>query len=107
MESKNPFDLIFGKLSFRKLYHFVGGVLVFSIVYLCDGLLIYLFGLIYLAIFWFWGKRISFAVMAVLILYAITQSKFATLGAVIVFTIGDGMAAVIGSCIREIQVALV
>lgn len=90
-------DRLFQNLSFRKVYHFLGGGLILFAVATLDLRWIFVSGLLYLAAFWIWGKRISFAVLGILILLALTRSRFATLGAGIIFVIGDGLAAVVGS----------
>lgn len=91
------FDRIFSSLALRKVYHFVSGLLLFLMVYRLNDAGIYVTGVLYLLAFLAFGKRVSFAVIGVLLLFAITRSRFATLAAIVIFILGDGFAALIGS----------
>jgi dolichol kinase len=75
----------------------LGGIAITAALLLFDPLIIVLLCVLYLIAFWIWGKRISFAILGVLLLFLLTRSRFATIGAVLIFTFGDGFAAVIGS----------
>lgn len=97
MKTETVFNTIFESLIFRKSYHFIGGMLIIITLFLLDKGWVFALGLTYLLLFWIYGKRISFAVLAILIFYALTDSRFATIGAAIIFVVGDGTAALIGS----------
>ncbi len=97
MMAERLFDRIFTNLAFRKAYHFLGGVALFLMVYHLSDTGFYIACVVYLLAFLAFGKRISFAAAGALLLFAITRSRFATLGAIIIFTLGDGLAALIGS----------
>lgn len=90
------YDKIFENLWLRKAYHLIGGLLlVFGLVEL--GPWFFAVGIVYLIVFWLVGKRISFAMLGILVVLATTGSVFITVGATIVFWIGDGFAALIGA----------
>lgn len=91
------FDRVFTNLAFRKAYHFLGGVALFLMAYHLSATGFYIGCVVYLLVFLAFGRRISFAVAGALLLFAITRSRFATLGAIVIFTLGDGLAALIGS----------
>jgi dolichol kinase len=97
MKTESVFNTIFESLIFRKSYHFIGGFLMIMMLFLLNESWIFVLGLSYLLLFWIYGKRISFAVLGILILYFITDSRFTTIGAAIIFVVGDGIAALIGS----------
>lgn len=90
-------DRIFENLFFRKLYHmFGGGLLVLGLVFL-DRKWFMVLDAIYIFVFKVYGKRISFAAIGVLLLYFISNSRFITLEATVIWLVGDGMAALIGA----------
>lgn len=90
------YDKIFENLWLRKAYHLVGGMfLVFGLVEL--GSWFFAAGVVYLIAFWILGKRVSFALLGILVVLATTGSVFITGGATIVFWIGDGFAALVGA----------
>jgi len=91
------YDRVFSSLTLRKAYHFIGGLVLFLITCFLSDSGIVAACLVYFFAFLVLGRRISFAVLGVLLLFAITRSTFATLGAIVIFTLGDGLAAVIGS----------
>jgi dolichol kinase len=89
-------DKIFGSLYFRKLYHFLGGILiVIGLVRLRMACFLLFVGLYFLA-FLIIGKRISFAALGILLLYVLSGSRNLTLYATIIWLVGDGTAATIG-----------
>jgi dolichol kinase len=91
------FDRLFGTLLFRKLYHFfLGSLTLLGLVVLDKGVFLIILTA-YLLVFWYVGRRISLAALGILILFAVTDSKYTTLGAGIIFVVGDGLAALIGS----------
>jgi dolichol kinase len=91
------YDTIFTSLALRKGYHFAGGLVLFLITCFLSDTGIFAALVFYFLAFLILGRRISFAVLGVLLMFATTHSRFATLGAIVIFTIGDGLAAHIGS----------
>ena len=90
-------DKIFRSLYFRKLYHFLGGILmVIALVRLRMVWFLLLVGFYFLA-FLIIGKRISFAALGVLLLYVLSGSRNLTLYTTIIWLVGDGTAATIGN----------
>lgn len=91
------FDRVFDTLLFRKLYHFFFGFLILFGVMAIDRPVFFAIIFAYVAGFWFFGQRVSLAALGIVILFAATGSKFTTIGAGIIFVVGDGLAALIGS----------
>jgi hypothetical protein len=91
-------DKVFSSLPFRKAYHFIGGLALFLLTLFLGDTAFFIACALYLLAFLAFGARVSFAVIGVASLFAITRSRFATLGAIVIFTRGDGLSAVIGSC---------
>lgn len=79
----------------RKVYHIVGGVLIISILYYLDITFVFLLFLLYLVAFRLWKKTL-YGILALLILLALTRSKFAAICAAILFTFGDSTATFLG-----------
>jgi dolichol kinase len=91
------FDKIFETLIFRKLYHFAGGISFgLGIAFVSRWTFIGV-GIIFALILWGISKRFPAAVLAIIAFYLIFPNTFVVLGAVIIFTVGDGFAAVLGS----------
>ncbi len=97
MTTEGFVDTLFGSLILRKAYHVVGGFIIIVLLVWVSPIWLFALGFTYLLAFWIWGRRISFAVLAILVLIAVTGSRPAATGAAIVFTIGDGAAAIIGA----------
>lgn len=91
-------DRVFTSLPFRKAYHFIGGLALFLLTLFLGDTAFFIACALYLLAFLAFGKRVSFAVIGVASLFAITRSRFATLGAIVIFTLGDGLSAIMGSC---------
>jgi hypothetical protein len=91
------YDKIFENLMLRKAYHLFGGGVILAALATLDRPTFIICGIIYLIAFWVLGKRVSFAMLGVLLLLAFSRSQFITMGATIVFWIGDGSAALVGS----------
>ncbi|MBP1703537.1 MAG: hypothetical protein H6Q38_2644 [Chloroflexi bacterium] len=91
------FDRIFGNFYARKLYHFLGGMLMVSALMLLERNWFILFAAVYFIIFFLIGKRISFAVIGVILIYIISGSKYLTLYATMIWLVGDGIAGLAGS----------
>jgi len=91
-------DIVFENLLFRKVYHLLGGLLITGLlIAVRNRRLLFVLGLLYLIAFWIFGKRVSFAMMGLLLLGVVTASTFACAGSYLAFTIGDGAAAIVGS----------
>lgn len=91
------FDRLFGNLYLRKLYHMLGGILILcGLVFLDKAWFILMAGLYYL-LFLLIGKRISFAIIGILLLYLLSNSRNLTLYATIIWWIGDFAAGVVGA----------
>jgi hypothetical protein len=97
MTTEGFVDALFGSLILRKAYHVIGGFIIIALLVWVSRIWLFALGFTYLLAFWIWGRRISFAVLAILILITVTGSRLAATGAAIVFTIGDGIAAIIGA----------
>ena len=95
------FDRIFGNLYFRKLYHFWGGILMVVALILLDRNWFIFFAALYFILFFFIGKRISFAILGVLLLYIISGSKNLTVYTTIIWLVGDGVAGLIGGALGK------
>jgi hypothetical protein len=91
------FDEIFGCVWLRKIYHLIaGGLVVVAIVVLhanCFSVLCVVWIILFGAI----SKRVSTAVLGLLLLSVLSGSRFTTLGAAVIFVVGDGMAGLIGA----------
>jgi hypothetical protein len=91
-------DIVFDNLYFRKVYHVAGGLLIVGLLVAVDnGMLLFLLGVAYVAAFWLFGHRISFAVLGGLLLALLTRSRFACTGAYLILTVGDGAAVFVGT----------
>lgn len=97
MATKQVFDTIFERVAYRKVYHFVGGLI------LCAGVALmpvwwFVGGCaLFAALFWLASRRIAFAVMGIPLVWWVTASRFTALGAAIIWLAGDGLSAVVGS----------
>ena len=91
------FDRVFGRLFWRKLYHFAGGALLLTALIILQANWFLFLLLVYLAAFRIFAKRISFAVLGMLMLLVVSQSVLTTFAAGVVLFVGDGMAAVVGA----------
>jgi dolichol kinase len=94
--AESAVDLVFGRLLFRKAYHLLAGTLILTAIPLLDPPVFTAFLVFYLVAFRVWGKRISFAVLGILIV-SLFCSKYITFGATLIFVIGDGLAGLVGS----------
>lgn len=90
-------DKIFENLMLRKAYHLLGGGLILAALATLDVFPFIICGSVYLIAFFIFGRRVSFAMLGILLLLVFTGSKFTTMGATIVFWIGDGSAALVGT----------
>lgn len=98
LKTEELVDHVFDSLILRKLYHIFGGLLIVaSLILVRNGTLLFLLGSLYLIAFGLWGKRVSFAILAGLLLAIVTSSRFACAGAYTVWAIGDGVAAIAGT----------
>ena len=84
-------------LVLRKAYHLIGGSVVFLVVSALDPFLSLILGFVGFILLWLFGGGISFALLGVMALLFISGSKFITQGALVIFVVGDGMAALIGA----------
>lgn len=91
------FNRVFENLWLRKLYHIGGGALMAHVLFAWDMNWIFAFIISYLVIFKLLSKRLSFAIVGILILLAVSHSRFITLASYLIFVVGDGMAAVFGT----------
>lgn len=90
-------ERVFENHNLRKLYHILGGGLgIFGLVLLNRNWFI-LVGVIYVLVFLFYGKRVSFAAIAILLLLILSGSEFITLLASIIWVVGDGLAGLLGA----------
>src|SRR5262245_56710032 len=95
--SLSLFDKVFANVWLRKRYHLIaGGLLVIGIAVL-DTNWFSAFCVMWILLFGAISKRVSTAVLGVLLLSVLSNSRFTTLGAAIIFVIGDGMAALVGT----------
>jgi integral membrane sensor domain MASE1 len=90
-------DTIFTRLTYRKIYHFTGGALLIFGLSCLDSHWFTIGAVLYLLLFTILSKRISLAVIGVVLLLWLSGSRFTTLGATITWVIGDGVAAIIGA----------
>ena len=97
MKTSHLIDLVFDNLHLRKAYHFIcGSLATWMLIHVANSHLLLALGLLYVIAFWVWGKRISFAVLGVLLLAIVTGSRFVCAGAFPVLTTGDCASAVVG-----------
>jgi dolichol kinase len=90
-------DKVFEKHYLRKIYHFCGGgLLILGLVWLDQSWFVLLDAL-YILAFLIFGKRISFAAIGVMFLLVLSGSKAITLGATVIWVVGDGLAGLLGA----------
>ena len=90
-------DRIFGCVEFRKAYHLcAGGLLVVGTIVL-DTVWFAALCVCWLILFGIVSKRISTAVLGLLVIAVVTGVKVTTFGAALVFVVGDGVAALAGT----------
>lgn len=89
-------DKIFGNTTYRKLYHLAGGSLIIAGYLLLDRAWFIVFCILYILGFYFFCRRITFAVIGLLILVILSNQTFVTLSAAVVWLVGDGLAGLIG-----------
>jgi len=89
-------DTIFENHVFRKLYHTFGGGLILGLLVLLDRNWFLIVGIIYFAAFLIFGRRISFAMVGILLVLILSGSKFTTLLTMVIWVVGDGLAGLIG-----------
>jgi dolichol kinase len=84
------------ELLLRKSYHIIGGSLVLSVLLTLEPKMFLILGILVTVLLWSLGGGLSFALLGVLTLLAISGSKFSTAGGFLILIIGDWMAAILG-----------
>jgi dolichol kinase len=90
------FDSIFNTLPLRKTYHLIGGGLVFILLISLKPTWFLILGAIYLVLFAWFGRRISYAMLGIWLVMLLTHSQAICLAAWLIFWVGDGLAPIIG-----------
>lgn len=89
-------DKVFENLFFRKCYHLLGGGLMILGVGVLNYYVFLLIAVLYIIAFYMLGRRVSFAAGGIALLLILSHSKWVTIGASLIWLIGDGMAGLIG-----------
>jgi dolichol kinase len=95
--SLHLFDAIFGCVWLRKIYHLIAGGLLAVAIVLLDANWFSVLCVVWIILFRAMSKRVSTAVIGLLLLSVLSGSRFTTLGAAVIFVVGDGMAGLVGS----------
>jgi len=91
------YDIVFRNIWLRKSYHLAAGVvLIVCITKLPRPWLLGL-GMTWLIVFGILSRRLSTAMLGLLLVNLVSGSRLVTLGATVVFVAGDAMSALIGS----------
>ena len=98
------FDRIFDCIWFCKTYHLIAGCLLAAAILALDRDWFIILCVVWLVFFGVIGRRVSTAVLGVLLLAILTESKLTTLAAAIVFVVGDGAAAIVGAIFGKMKV---
>ncbi|MBZ0169629.1 Cytidylyltransferase family protein [Candidatus Methylomirabilis lanthanidiphila] len=102
-QSRHLFDKIFQCVWHRKIYHFIaGGILLLTVITL-EAPSFRVFCLVWLVTFWALSKRISTSVLGLFLVNVLSGSTFTTLGTGVIFVVGDGAAAIVGSAFGATQ----
>ena len=94
--SRRLFDTVFRNVWLRKTYHLLVGSVLIATVVILDRAWFLVFCLLWLAVFGILSKRVSTSVLGLGLLSLLSNSKLSTLGAAVIFVVGDGIAAVVG-----------
>jgi dolichol kinase len=89
-------DKVFDNHFLRKCYHLLGGGFLILALGILDQSLFLIVAVLYIAAFYIFGRRISFAASGIVLLLILSHSKWITIGASLIWLIGDGMAGLIG-----------
>ena len=89
-------DEMFRCVWLRKAYHLIAGSLLLTAIIVLNANWLSAFCVFWILVFGAISKRVSTAVLGVLLLSVLTGSRFTTLGAGMIFVVGDGMAALVG-----------
>ena len=93
----SPIDKVFENHYWRKIYHLCGGMLLaLGLIWLDQGWFV-LLDAFYVLAFLILGRRISFAAIGVMLLLVMSGSKPITLGATVIWVVGDGLAGLLGA----------
>jgi dolichol kinase len=90
-------DKVFENQLLRKLYHLFGGGLMLLGLVILEQKWFLVAGTLYVVAFLTFGKRISFAAIGVLLLLILSGSKPLTIGATLIWLVGDGLAGLLGA----------
>lgn len=90
------FDTVFRNVWLRKTYHLLVGSVLIATVVILDRAWFLVFCLLWLAVFGILSKRVSTSILGLGLLSLLSNSKLTTLGAAVIFVVGDGIAAVVG-----------
>lgn len=90
-------DTVFENHKFRKIYHLLGGMMLIVGLAMIGKYWFSVFGCIYLIAFKLYARRISFAMIGILLLLMLSGSVLITLSTMVIWVIGDGLAGMIGA----------
>jgi hypothetical protein len=96
-------DRVFAYVWFRKAYHMLGGGLLAAGAFMLDTTWFIALCVTWLVLFGIVSRRISTAVLGLIILTVLTDAKLTIFGAALIFVIGDGIATIAGTAFGRMK----
>jgi hypothetical protein len=95
--SRRRFDSVFRSLWQRKIYHLATGTVLVAVIATLPQAWLLGLGVSWLVLFGMVSRRLSTAVLGLLVVNLVSGSRLVTLGTAAAFVAGDGMSALVGT----------